>query len=715
MKKLFTSLIVVFFTYFCGSSQNIVNWDWTNVFTGTGNTFAKNIAVDSLDNVYVIGTFSDTLFIGSDTLVSYGSDDLYIAKFNSGGALLWHKQLGSVGGDVAGPITTDRQGDMYLFAMGSTGNYFIGDQDTITNCVSYILKLSPSGTVLAKTIINGNIRRLINIQADDFNNIYGAVDIYDNLTIGDSILQLTGSMMTYYSAFFKLNETGTCTWIKESFPFMSTGAMSNFKTDGDGNIYTALTLSGYNNLGDGVEITVPSTTMYAFVLAKYNTNKQCLWARQVVNNPGGISESYNISLDKYNGLYLSGMSMGTSYIGDSIFVDDSFAQKENGFFVRYDTSGSFKWARLIHSNMNGADICLNYAFGKNNWGYMLGVFNDTLYIGNDTLYGSHTDISTSTYLANSAFVSKIDTSGNVIKSYYAGEIGPANICTNSLGDLFVAGYNTPTGAKTTQDTYRSFSAGLLAPRLPFIQLTGNDTICLGSPTGNLSLPSSGLTVLKWQKSFNNQAWVDISSTSNIYTETPLVSGLWSYRAEAQLIGDFPSFTIPVNIEVVTKPEASFTHSLTGLSVSCTSTSVRSDSLVWMWGDGSRTETTQNTVNHTYVENNQYSITLISYNECGSDSITETISMSQGIGNNSNNFGITCYPNPTSGLIKVTINKGGLDSSLKLSVFSILGQKIYESNLPAESFMIDLKSQPKGIYYLVVQGHQFKHTEKIIKQ
>jgi len=715
MKKLFTLLTFLVFTHFFGLSQNVVNWDWTNVFTGTGDNFASNIAVDSLDNVYVLGTFTDSLFIGSDTLVSYGSSDLYVSKFNSEGDLLWYKQLGSVNGDAAGQITTDKQGNMYLFAFGSTGNYFIGDQDTLTDCVSYILKLSPTGNVLAKKQINGNPNRIINIQTDKYNNVYGAVDIGDSLVIGDSVLRIPLVVGSFYSEIFKLDELLNCTWIKKSFTSgCMQGAICNFATDIIGNTYTALTLTGDTDFGDGVQVSIPSTDLSAFVIVKYNTNNQCLWAKQITHSSNGLSQASNVGLDKYDGLYLSGLIVGTTYIGDSVFYDETMSQMGNGFIAKYDTAGNFKWVNNVHSNMDGFDFCVDYSFGINNWGYMTGVFNDTLFIGNDTLYGTHTDLSTSSYLANSAFISKIDTSGNIIKSYYAGEIGMANINTNSLGDLFVAGYNRPSGGKSTTDSYKSFSAGLLAPRLPLIQISGNDTICLGSAIGNLSLPSTGLSINKWQKSFNNQTWEDINVSTNNYSEVPLSAGFWSYRAEVQLAGDMPNFTNPVMIDVITKPEASFSHTLSGLELSCTSTSVNSDSSVWIWGDGTRTETTQNVSNHVYSEINQYSVTLISYNDCGSDSTTVTVEITKVDHNYTYYAKIECFPNPTSGLVNVKISKYSLNSPIKAKIVSLIGEVVFESSLSKETSVIDLKSLPKGIYYLVLEGDRITQTEKIIK-
>ncbi|MEI6347919.1 MAG: T9SS type A sorting domain-containing protein, partial [Bacteroidota bacterium] len=59
---------------------------------------------------------------------------------------------------------------------------------------------------------------------------------------------------------------------------------------------------------------------------------------------------------------------------------------------------------------------------------------------------------------------------------------------------------------------------------------GNSPICLGSSTGVLTLSGYSGTIIKWQKRLNSGTWIDIVNTASIYSETPLSSGTWDYRA-----------------------------------------------------------------------------------------------------------------------------------------------------------------------------------------
>jgi autotransporter-associated beta strand protein len=65
-------------------------------------------------------------------------------------------------------------------------------------------------------------------------------------------------------------------------------------------------------------------------------------------------------------------------------------------------------------------------------------------------------------------------------------------------------------------------------------VTGGTTpICIGSPTGTMSLSGQTGNVTKWQKKLDTGGWTDITNTNTTYTETPSSAGTWQYRAEVQ--------------------------------------------------------------------------------------------------------------------------------------------------------------------------------------
>lgn len=64
-------------------------------------------------------------------------------------------------------------------------------------------------------------------------------------------------------------------------------------------------------------------------------------------------------------------------------------------------------------------------------------------------------------------------------------------------------------------------------------ITGGSRICKGSSTGTLTLINQTGAVQKWQKRRNNGSWTDIANTAVTYSEVPVYSGQWEYRAQVK--------------------------------------------------------------------------------------------------------------------------------------------------------------------------------------
>ena len=88
--------------------------------------FADNISVDQLGNTLVCGHFTGTLLLGSTSLTSRGEEDVFLAKYSEGGELLWVRQGGGPGHDLA-KAWTDALGGIYL-ASRFQGTTHLGNQ-----------------------------------------------------------------------------------------------------------------------------------------------------------------------------------------------------------------------------------------------------------------------------------------------------------------------------------------------------------------------------------------------------------------------------------------------------------------------------------------------------------------------------------------------------------------------------------------------------------
>src|SRR5690606_37228976 len=61
------------------------NLQWAKNLGKTARDAAYDIAVDSMDNLYVTGTFNYMGVFGTDTFYTAGHDDIFVNKYDSNG------------------------------------------------------------------------------------------------------------------------------------------------------------------------------------------------------------------------------------------------------------------------------------------------------------------------------------------------------------------------------------------------------------------------------------------------------------------------------------------------------------------------------------------------------------------------------------------------------------------------------------------------------
>lgn len=179
-------------------------------------------------------------------------------------------------------------------------------------------------------------------------------------------------------------------------------------TDGLGNVYmtggTAGSLGGPNAGEDD-----------AF-LGKFDTSGNLLWTKQLGTVTGDVS--YDLSVDHLGNVYLTGPTFG-ALGGPNAGANDSFLAK-------YDTTGNLLWTRQWGSS--GEDFSRGVAADVLGNIYITGGTNGAL--GSSNLGGYD------------AFVSKFDSSGNLLWNRQLGTSGVDigfGIAADGLGNVYVSG------------------------------------------------------------------------------------------------------------------------------------------------------------------------------------------------------------------------------------------------------------------------------------
>jgi hypothetical protein len=217
---------------------------WAKNTGGTDDDVPKSVSTDATGNSYIAGYYLNTTTIGSTAMTSNGFDDLFVAKLDPSGNVLWATSAGGNNRDQAYSVAFDAAGNSYVTGHFVSSSIVFGST-TLTNSASYdlfVVKYNPSGNALwAKNAgehapANGN-----SIAVDPSGNSYVAGNFADTtITIGTTILynhDATGFTADMFLT--KLDAAGNVLWAKNE----QADAALSVCIDGSGNGYVA----GYFN------------------------------------------------------------------------------------------------------------------------------------------------------------------------------------------------------------------------------------------------------------------------------------------------------------------------------------------------------------------------------------------------------------------------------------------------------------------------------------
>ncbi len=160
------------------------NFLWGTRLGGPGAQNAYSIAIDTLKQVYIGGSFSDTLKPdGLPNVASFvaGKGDFFTARLSQDGKVNWIYSGGGAENDYGEEVTVDEAGNVYLIGFFSRTAYFTADtvnsklvaRGTGSSSDGYIVKLRNDGSfVWVKQIGGDGIEQLNDIKVMASGTIY---------------------------------------------------------------------------------------------------------------------------------------------------------------------------------------------------------------------------------------------------------------------------------------------------------------------------------------------------------------------------------------------------------------------------------------------------------------------------------------------------------------------------------------------------------------
>lgn len=473
------------------------NFQWARQANGPGNERGKSIACDASGNVFVTGYYMDTCYFGSQMLVSPGLDNVFLAKYDGSGNLLWVLDGGSSSETWASTVGVNSYGDAWI--TGSFEGTAIFGSQTIS---SY----GGNDVFLVKASSNGNWVTAVHSggSADDFGNgLY--VDGFDQIALTGSFF-LTMSLPPAasitsngdkdgFSAYY--DPSGNCLWARNyGGPASDKGI--DISVDELGFIYSTGFVSG-TAIFDSISKT--SAGGDDIFISKYTPQGNILY----VELAGGTSQDYGkgIAVAGAGEVFVGGVFQGSISFGSLPLL--SLGDRD-AFLARYGDNSP-----EIVTQPQGANVCLNLPFtlsvsasGATPYTYQW--FDQSGSISGAT-NSSYTFTPTNTAWSGNYYCVVSNPSGSIssnaayvgVYDYPEPSLGPDQTILNTESIILDAGsiyysYSWSTGASSQIITVNGATLG--AGVFPYSVTVTNVAGCEGSDTVLVAVIIDGLEELE---------------------------------------------------------------------------------------------------------------------------------------------------------------------------------------------------------------------------
>lgn len=108
----------------------------------------NDLAVDASGNAVLTGFFEGTARFDTDSVHSHGKRDIFTAKYDPDGRLLWVKSLGGSRNDQGSALCLDPSGNIYCTGLFSGTVQFDSLRTSVGEDDIYVLKYDPAGRLL---------------------------------------------------------------------------------------------------------------------------------------------------------------------------------------------------------------------------------------------------------------------------------------------------------------------------------------------------------------------------------------------------------------------------------------------------------------------------------------------------------------------------------------------------------------------------------------
>lgn len=182
-------------------------------FGGVGTESGQAIITDASGNVYVTGFMNGTVNYGGGALTSVGGSDIFLLKLDASGNHVWSKRFGAAGADFGTALALDASGNVYVAgSYQNTIDFGGGPLNSAGNDDIFVASFTPDGNFRLGYRYGGSNADACNGIAVDASGGIALTGSFSGTTdLGGGTLTSAGS---YDGYILKVNAAGQHLWSK---------------------------------------------------------------------------------------------------------------------------------------------------------------------------------------------------------------------------------------------------------------------------------------------------------------------------------------------------------------------------------------------------------------------------------------------------------------------------------------------------------------------
>ena len=318
---------------------------WSKTSIGTGREFARSVAADPSGNVIVAGAFNSSIDLGGGNLVSSGSFDIFVVKYDAAGTHQWSKRFGDASSQFVNCVATDASGDVIITGeFAGTVNF--GGANLVSSGGNdiYVAKFNAAGThVWSQRFGDGAEQVPRGVAVNAAGDVLITGEFAGTVNFGGGNLVSAGGNDIFVAKFDAAS--GAHVWSQRFGSSALEQQARAVAVDATGNVVITGEFEGTVNFGGGNLTSVSFTDIF---VAKYNASGVHQWSKQF---GAGDQHGHSVATDGAGNLVVTGDFSGTLNFGGGNLTSPS---SYNIFVARFNASGVHQWSKAFGAPLNSS-------------------------------------------------------------------------------------------------------------------------------------------------------------------------------------------------------------------------------------------------------------------------------------------------------------------------------------------------------------------------